>query len=64
MFQKLRSRLKVLGVRSVTWSKILIHNPQVQGDTKKRKLLKNPTKIEEIQKKNVLTEIEPLQLAF
>jgi len=27
-------------------------------------LLKNPTKIEEIQKKNLLTEIEPLQLAF
>ena len=36
----------------------------VQGDTKKRKLLKNPTKIEEIQEKNLLTEIEPLQLAF
>ena len=36
----------------------------VQGDTKKRELLKNPTKIEEIQKKNLLTEIEPLQLAF
>ena len=37
---------------------------EIQGDTKKRKLLKNPTKIEEIQEKNVLTEIEPLQLAF
>ena len=36
----------------------------VQGDTKKRKLLKTPTKIEEIQEKNLLTEIEPLQLAF
>ena len=34
------------------------------GDTKKRELLKNPTKIEEIQEKNLLTEIEPLQLAF
>ena len=32
----------------------------IQGDTKKRELLKNPTKIEEIQKKNLLTEIEPL----
>ena len=33
--------------------------------TKKRELLKNPTKIEEIQeKKNLLTEIEPLQLSF
>jgi len=32
---------------------------------KKRELLKNPTKIEEIQqKKNVLTEFEPLLLAF
>ena len=37
----------------------------MQGDTKKRELLKNPTKIEEIQeKKNLLTEIEPLQPAF
>ena len=36
----------------------------VQGDTKKRKLLKNPTKIEEIQEKKLLTEIELLQLAF
>ena len=26
--------------------------------------MKNPTKIEEIQEKNLLTEIEPLQLAF
>ena len=42
------------------------NNPyfQVQGDTKKRELLKNPTKIEEIQEKKLLTEIEPLQLAF
>ena len=36
----------------------------IQGDTKKRELLKNPTKIEEIQEKKILTEIEPLQLAF
>ena len=36
----------------------------VQSDTKKRELLKNPTKIEEIQEKNLLTEIEPLQLTF
>ena len=36
----------------------------IQGDTKKRELLKNPTKIEEIQEKNLLTEIEPLQLTF
>ena len=36
----------------------------VQSDTKKRELLKNPTKIEEIQEKNLLTEIEPLKLAF
>jgi len=37
---------------------------EVQGDTKQWELLKNPTKIEEIQEKNLLTEIEPLQLAF
>ena len=36
----------------------------VQGDTKKRKHLKKPTKIEEIQEKTLLTEIEPLHLAF
>ena len=34
---------------------------QIQGDTKKREILKNPTKTEEIQEKNLLTEIE---LAF
>ena len=34
------------------------------GSHKKLELLKNPTKFEEIQEKNVLTEIEPLQLAF
>jgi len=32
----------------------------IQDDTKKRKLLENPTKIEEIQEKKLLTEIEPL----
>ena len=37
---------------------------KVQSDTKKRELLENPTKIEEIQGKNLLTEIEPLQLVF
>ena len=31
---------------------------------KKRELLKNPTKFEEIQEKKLLTEIETLQLAF
>jgi len=42
------------------------HNVEhlIQNDTKKRELLKNPPKIEEIQKKKLLTEIEPLQLAF
>jgi len=38
--------------------------PVVQGDTKNRELFKNPTKIEEIQKKKLLKEIEPLQLTF
>jgi len=37
---------------------------EIQGDTKKRELLKNPTKIEEIQEKKLLTDIEPLKLAF
>jgi len=32
--------------------------------TQKTGNLKNPTIIEEIKKKNLLTEIEPLQLAF
>jgi len=36
----------------------------IQNDTQKRELLKNPTKIEEIQEKNLLTEIKILQLAF
>ena len=36
----------------------------VQGDTKKTRILKTSTKIEEIQEKKLLTEIEPLQLAF
>jgi hypothetical protein len=36
----------------------------IYRETQKRELLKNPTKIEEIQPKNLLTEIEPLQLAF
>ena len=31
---------------------------------KKREHLKNPTKIEEIQEQKILTEIEPLKLAF
>jgi len=35
----------------------------VQGDTKKREFWKTP-KFEEIQEKKLLTEIEPLQLAF
>jgi len=36
----------------------------LHGETKKREILKNPTKIEEIQEKKLLTEIEPLQLPF
>ena len=40
----------------------LIH--VIQSDTKKRELLKNPTKIEKIQEKKLFTEIEPLQRAF
>ena len=37
---------------------------QITERHKKRELLKNQTKIEEIQEKKILTEIEPLQLAF
>ena len=36
---------------------------KIQSDTKKRELLKTPTKIEEIQEKKFI-EIEPLQIAF
>ena len=44
---------------------LLLRSKFVHGDTKKRELLKNPTKIEEIPlPKKILTEIEPLQLAF
>ena len=48
--------------RPLYWA--IFRSQDIQGDTKKRELLKNPTKIEEIQEKNFLTEIEPLQLAF
>ena len=40
------------------------HHWRYRVTQKKRELLKNPTKIEEIQEKKLLTEIEPLQLAF
>ena len=36
----------------------------IQSGTKKRELLKNPTKIEEIQENKILKEIKSLQLAF
>ena len=36
----------------------------IQSDTKKRELLKNPQKLKKSKKKNLLTENEPLQLAF
>ena len=44
-------------------SKVVV-DPDTQSDTKKRELLKNPPKIEEIQEKSLLTVIEPLRLAF
>jgi hypothetical protein len=37
--------------RVTKWATNQNRNPQVQRDTKKRELLKNPTKIEEIKKK-------------
>jgi len=36
----------------------------IQGDTKKRELLKTHQKMKKSKKNNLLTEIEPLQLAF
>jgi len=39
-------------------------NKNLKNAAKKRELLKNPTKIKEMQQKNLLTIIEPLQLAF
>ena len=36
----------------------------IQGDTKKRELLKTQQKLKKSKKKKLLTEIEPLQLAF
>jgi len=36
----------------------------VQDDTNKRELLQNPPKLKKSKKKNLLTEIEPSQLAF
>ena len=36
----------------------------IQSDTKKTGTFEKPIKIEEIQEKKLLTEIEPLQLAF
>ena len=44
--------------------RVLQSMQHTQGDTKERELLKNQTKIEEIQEKKLLTEIEPLYLAF
>ena len=45
--------------------RILQSVQHTQGETKEREILKNPTKNEDIQgKKKLLTEIEPLQLAF
>ena len=41
-----------------------VHTAIVQGDTKNGNFRKTPTKIEEIQEKKLLTETEPLQLAF
>ena len=64
------SLLKVTGKRKVQSTVALLtaanltHVDKHRVTHKKRELLKNPTKIEEIQEKNLLTEIEPLKLAF
>jgi len=44
--------------------KVVVICNSIYRITQKRELLRNPTKIEEIQEKKILTEIEPLQLAF
>jgi len=56
---------QILKADSFLWIEVLMVSKVmvVQDDTKNRELLKNPTKIEEIKKK-LLTEIEPLLLAF
>jgi len=36
----------------------------IQSDTKKRELLKKPKTLKKSKKKKLLTEIEPLQIAF
>ena len=45
---------------SPKFNKIISYSCHIQSDTKKRELLKNPTKIEEIQEKKLLAEIKPL----
>jgi len=63
--------LRILYRSEVTFEPFYMHGfnfsqhnkPAGTGWHKKWELLKNPTKIEEIKKK-ILTEIEPLQLAF
>jgi len=47
------------------WS-VLISKLQeaIQGDTKNGNFLKTQQKLKKSKKKNLLTEIEPLQLAF
>ena len=49
---------------TVNYNKFLLIPSIYRVTQKKRELLKNPTKIEEIQEKKLLIEIEPLQLAF
>jgi len=61
--KQVRQRMYNATARRVR-ANIFVVEKQVQSDTKKRELLKNPTKIEEIQEKKILAEIEPLQLAF
>ena len=39
-------------------------NVKYRVTQKKREILKTPTKIKDIQEKQLLTETEPLQLAF
>ena len=46
------------------WKRVCDLIRVIQDDTKKRELLKNPTKIEEIQEKNLLKKLNHYSLPF
>ena len=60
----LRKHLEDFSVLPLCMRLLYLTNVIHRVTQKKRELLKTPTKIEEIQEKNLLTETEPLKLAF